>query len=188
MFSDQTIDPFAAQLGAGERILWRQTAPPLRLAASKLPGLGFALVWAGFSWTWTFLALSAIGPALFDGGANALDGAAILFVLIGGLFSIVGIVMMWGVIADLIDSWRTHYALTNKRLLIISGGRVTTYQGDAFDQIERTRDGTIRFAWGPTSRRHAGFTATLIGVADPVHLEDLIRTHFGPPRVASTPA
>jgi hypothetical protein len=169
MARDLVRDPIERALEPGERILWRQAAPPLRVAVSKLPGLFFMIVWAGFSWCWTGIVVGAMGPMILK---QQFPGFFILFPLaffgVGALFSWIGAVQLWTVVRGIADSWSTHYALTNKRLFIVEGGAVISYEADSFGTIARERGGhalTIGYA-------------RLVGIDDPVRVERLVRQHF----------
>jgi len=169
MARDLVRDPVERALEPGERLLWRQTAPPLRVAVTKLPALFFMIVWAGFSWCWTGIVVGAMGPMLLK---QQFPGFFILFPLaflgVGALFSWVGAVKLWDVARDIADSWSTHYALTHRRLFVVEGGAVTSYEAGSFDAIARDRTGhslTIGYA-------------RLVGVDDPARVERLVRQHF----------
>ncbi len=160
-------------LHEGERVLWRQTAPPLILLAWKLGALLLVslFAFAGLAVLTSSLQASAHATASSWGG-----GA------MGVLFIAIGLGLMSLVIFDIFASWTTQYALTNARVLVATPRLVQSYGAADFRQTERTGDadrGAIQFAWSGEGRR-AGFRQTLHGVADPERVERLIVATLAP--------
>ncbi len=160
-------DPIADELAPGERVLWRQRAKPGPLARSRLPAVFFMLVWAGFAWSWTSIVVFGMGALLF---AQGLTLPVLLFPLVflsvGALFSWIGAVNLWARICDLRDAWKTHYAVTNRRLIVASPDWVTSYEADTLGTVTRSRDDLMIGG------------AHLVGIDDPIGLERLVRQHF----------
>jgi hypothetical protein len=96
-------------LGPGEKLLWSgQPEAGLKLRGSDAFAIPFSLLWAGCAVFWEFAALTTNAPLFFR-----LWG--IPFVL-AGLYMVVG--------RFFTDAWvraRTAYAVTNQRILILSG-------------------------------------------------------------------
>jgi hypothetical protein len=175
MNRDPARDLVAPHLSPGERIVWRQAARPWPLALRRLPGLVFACVWAGFAWTWTAIALSAMAPALFGGDFSGVFTAIpIMFIVFGAFFSAIGAGIVWSALRDVAASWSTHYALTNQRVLIVDRGGAESFEAGAFAQMSRSA-AALHFAWGPMGRGGAGYSASLIGLDDPARVQALIR-------------
>lgn len=98
------------RLSPGERLLWMgQPQRGLRLSSSDLFVVPFSLLWCGFALFWEKNVLDSNAPLVFR-----LWG--IPFVLVG-LHFVVGR-FFW-------DAWRrsrTRYAVTDQRVIILSGG------------------------------------------------------------------
>jgi uncharacterized membrane protein YvlD (DUF360 family) len=181
-------DLVARHLLAGERLVWRQIAPPTAMLGQKLYGLLFSLLWAGFAWVWTSVVLLAMVPAVFKGGLSVFIGVPVIFVAFGLFLSCIGAGLVWSAARALAMSWRTEYALTDRRLIIVEGAEAQSYSAQAFVTMRRDGGdarGAIRFDWGPLGRAGVGFNAALEGVRDPARVEALIRTTLKPPRDSS---
>ncbi|BDG03542.1 hypothetical protein AMOR_25380 [Anaeromyxobacter oryzae] len=131
------------ELGGGEQLIW-SGAPVggLRLRSSDAVVVPFSLLWAGF--------------ALFWERAVLQDGAPLFFALWGVPFVLMGAYITVG--RFFFDAWRrsrTVYAVTNERVLILSGGfrkAVTSLRLDTLPGISlreaRSGIGTISFGGG----------------------------------------
>jgi hypothetical protein len=159
---DGARDPFAAHLAAGERIVWRQSPAPLTLLRHKLAALPAI----------AFFSLGAILPGIAGLG---LDGGGVQPVTLAfaAVFGAITVALFAAFVTDIVDGWRTHYALTDRRLIVATRGRVESHDARAFDRMERIGD-TLRFAWGPSGRRSAAFQHHLAGLADAARAEALI--------------
>lgn len=119
----QLLDP-------DEQILW--TGSPYRgllFRGSDIFLIPFSLVWGGFALFWTAtVILAAVGGFAVE-DAEISKAVLIPFLLVGVLFSIIGLFFIFGRFA--VDIWRrkrTDYAVTNKRAVIVDG-----FFGKSFD-------------------------------------------------------
>lgn len=105
---------FQQYLNAGERIVW--TGKPkggIRLQAFDLFLIPFSLVWCGFITFWILMALKT--------------GSPVFLILFSVPFVLVGAYLLFGrFIMEARQRALTAYALTEERLLIISGRRQKT--------------------------------------------------------------
>lgn len=107
-----------SELIAGESLLW--CGQPLRRIVfhqRDLFAIPFSLLWGGFAIFWEWGVTGHIGNSQHSHGAPAF------FVLWGIPFVLIGQYLIWG--RFLYTAWRkgrTFYAVTNKRVLVVSTG------------------------------------------------------------------
>ncbi len=115
-----------AELDAGERIAW-QGQPKARLWSAKgLLPLLVALVWLGIVST----------SFLTRGGPNHHSPPLFFFIP----FGLIGLVVAGQPLLQYFNSGRTHYLITNRRVLIITLGsskKVLSYYPDRLQSLER---------------------------------------------------
>ncbi len=103
------MSPIDRELAAGERVLWSgQPRQGIALRGSDALMIPFSLMWGGFAFFWEWSVLHSDAPPFF-----ALWGIP---------FVAIGIYIIFG--RFFVEAWqrsRTHYAVTNERVLIVEG-------------------------------------------------------------------
>ncbi len=133
------------ELTGSEQLIWTgQPVRGVRLRASDAFLVPFSLLWAGFAFFWEGMVLTK-------------GRAPLLFALWGIPFVLAGVYITVG--RFFFDAWRrsrTRYAVTNERVLIVSGGfrrTVTSLRLKTIPAISlreaRSGLGTISFGGGP---------------------------------------
>jgi Bacterial PH domain len=102
-------DDIRRELTPGEQVLWSERPRQgLILRSGDSFGIPFSVFWAGFVFYWMHSAMSM--------------GAPLPFLLFGSAFVMVGIYVTVGrFLVDAVRRGKTSYALTNERVLIVTG-------------------------------------------------------------------
>jgi hypothetical protein len=182
--------PMEALLSSGEKVLWTGQ-PPRNLLVLHMADLfivPFFIFWTGFACFWEAMAIGGF----LEGGMGA---AGICMPLFGLPFVAIGFFMLGGrFVGDVLVRRRTYYALTDRRVLIVTGLRgqnVTTLPLERIDSvgmnIHRNGTGTLTFTGGPDAAKFGSATiyARSTGnganapplfdhIADPKRVYDLI--------------
>jgi len=146
-----TVPPpeITAALDRGERVIWSgQPRRGFALRSSDALAIPFSLFWGGFAIFWEWSVTHAPNAPSF-------------MVLWGIPFVLVGLYLMIGrFFVDAGLRRRTFYALTNYRILIVSGllsRNVKSLPLSTLDQIDLSTgscgEGTIAFGRGPSGSR-----------------------------------
>jgi hypothetical protein len=153
----------------GEPLIW--WSPMRGRRTGKAASFVFFLLWTAFSLVWTALAF------LFTRGDSAADGFA-FFPLAGLPFILVGVIGLFTSIRG--ATGPAAYALTNQRLLVITGKKVEEYTAQHFRHMEIDGSGqraSLGFAHS-SIEQGAKPTVWLHNIDDPAAVESLIRKHL----------
>ncbi|MBO5867917.1 MAG: hypothetical protein J6Q54_03290 [Oscillospiraceae bacterium] len=154
-------------LRPGEQILWRGRPEKGNYLTSRdIILIPFSIFWCGFALFWEFSAMqSGIGFMSFFG---------LPFVAIG-LYMVFGRFLHAAYLRD-----KTQYVITNKKLIIKKGQRITIYTRNDLPpmtlQIHKNGNGTIEFTetlYGYGRRAHHSYFA-LVNLRDPIGAQEAI--------------
>ncbi len=173
-----TSDPVSHHLQRGERIVWRHQPAGRALFYNRLPALILVAAITAFFVT---IALNVIGaslPALPlqpDTWLILPAGVTLFFLVLLFFF----LSTFWNHLRALLDSWDTHYALTGRRFIVVSGRRVYHYDASYFRKMEplggEHGKQLLMFDWGVGRKNRAYYRDRLAGLPDAQKLERLIR-------------
>jgi len=110
-----------SELQSGESIYWTGTANPGRAALSALPASLFGIPFAGFAAFWISQALRGTA-AMSRGSHNSFASGFAIFPLFGVPFLLIGLGIVLAPLWAYLKGRSTVYAVTNQRVMIISGG------------------------------------------------------------------
>lgn len=161
------VEQFQEDLFKDERVLWTgQPETSVHLTRADVFLIPFSLLWGGFALFWEISVIAW--------------GAPLIFPFVGGLFVLMGLYMIFG--RFIYKYWKkkkTYYAVTNKRILILTKlwGRnfQTTYINSipAINKSIRSDGiGTIKFG-------NPSFMASMY--------ENTGMVFFGPPGIKDVP-
>jgi hypothetical protein len=167
------------EMEPGERLRWVGRPHPWALARERLAALTVTPVLLG------------LGTFVIHVGASQplpVDQAMLTMVIygFGGLALLLGLVVFSGPVLAFLLARRTVYAISDRRLLTISGERVNAYgPGDirAIMVTNERADGSADIVFGQDIRRYwirgARFAEVnrlgFFGIPDPDHVRELIR-------------
>ncbi len=110
-----------SELQAGESIYWTGTADPRRAAIAALPATFFGIPFAGFALFWISQAYHATN-AMSKSTNNSFAHGFQVFPIFGLPFLFVGLGILLAPLWAFLKSGNTVYAVTNQRIMIITGG------------------------------------------------------------------
>lgn len=122
------MDPNDAQMRAqselesGESLVWSGTADPRRAAMSAIPAALFGIPFAGFALFWMSQAFRATN-AMAGHSHNSFVSGFKVFPLFGIPFLLVGLAIVFAPLWAYITGAKTVYAVTNRRVMLISGSK-----------------------------------------------------------------
>jgi hypothetical protein len=111
-----------SELQPGENLYWTGTADPRRAAVSALPASLFGIPFAGFALFWINSALHATHGLTRSSNADAFVKSFSIFPVFGVPFLLVGLFMVLAPLWAFLKGRNTVYAVTDKRVMIITGG------------------------------------------------------------------
>ena len=188
----QTEQIAQSQLDSGERLLWSGAPSPGGVALGALPAALFGIPFAGFAVFWIWTAYSASRHV-----SHAITPFA-FFPLFGIPFLLVGLAIITSPLWAWLTALNTVYAVTDKRVMIITGLMMRTVQsygpadiGD-LTHVERADGrGSLIFGAGAWNVGTVGGYArvgsvnrlnriTLVGIPNVREVEHLIRENLMP--------
>jgi Bacterial PH domain len=110
-----------SELQSGESLYWTGTADPVRASLSALPAALFGIPFAGFAIFWITQAYHATSM-MSKSAHNSFASGFRVFPLFGLPFLLIGLGIVLAPVWALLKSGSTVYAVTNQRVMIISGG------------------------------------------------------------------
>jgi hypothetical protein len=109
-----------SELQSGESLCWTGTADPGRAALSALPASIFGIPFAGFALFWITQAFHA--TSAMSKSNNAFAKGFSVFPIFGVPFLLVGLGIILAPLWAFLKGGNTVYAVTNQRVMIITGG------------------------------------------------------------------
>src|ERR1700738_3876007 len=110
-----------SELQSGESLYWTGAADPARAALTALPASIFGIPFAGFSLFWITQAYHA-SSAMSKSSHDAFAKGFTVFPLFGLPFLLVGLGIILAPLWAFLSGRSTVYAVTNQRVMIITGG------------------------------------------------------------------
>lgn len=115
-----------------EKVLWTGMPDPKSSAISALPVLLFAIPWTLFSLFWEGAALAAV---ISSKGNKGLELFTIVFPLFGVPFVLIGFAMLLSPYFAYLKAKTAVYAVTDKRVMTIYGGKRKNVEADRWESI-----------------------------------------------------
>ncbi len=124
---------FRSELESDEKLLWvGRPAQGIKFRLSDIFLTPFSFIWGGFAFFWETTVLLGYFET-----RNEPDGMPIMFPLWGIPFCIIGLYLVFGrYIHDRIRRERTYYAITNKRVIIVSTMFKTSLNSYYLDKLD----------------------------------------------------
>src|SRR5258708_21485456 len=110
-----------SELQSGESIYWTGTADPRRAAIAALPAAFFGIPFAGFALFWISQAYHATSSMSKSTNNSFVHGFQV-FPLFGLPFLFIGLGIVLAPLWAFLRGGSTAYAITNQRIMIITGG------------------------------------------------------------------
>jgi hypothetical protein len=110
-----------SELQSGESLYWTGTANPQRAAIAALPAAIFGIPFAGFALFWITQAYHATS-AMSKSSSNAFTNGFRVFPIFGLPFLFIGLGIVLAPLWAFLKGGSTVYAVTNQRVMIITGG------------------------------------------------------------------
>ncbi|GAB4280724.1 MAG: hypothetical protein Kow0029_25480 [Candidatus Rifleibacteriota bacterium] len=123
------------ELYSGESVIWLGVPVPRLFKPETTVAFLFSIPWTAFSIFWICGASGFSFPDLGKGFHPFM-----LFPLFGLPFVLIGLGMMLSPVFSYLKDCKTLYAITNQRVITITGGRTTvvnTYEPDSIQQITK---------------------------------------------------
>ena len=114
-----------SELQPGESLYWTGAADPRRAALMALPASLFGIPFAGFALFWVSSAYHATS-AMSKSSNNSFTKGFAVFPLFGLPFLLIGLGVILAPLWAYLKGLSTVYAVTNQRVMIISGGNSRT--------------------------------------------------------------
>lgn len=108
-----------SELQAGESLCWTGVADPRRAALTAIPAALFGIPFAGFALFWINAAYR--GTHTLSKSGNAFTSPFSFFPLFGLPFLLIGLAIVLAPLWAYLKGRNTVYAVTNQRVMIISG-------------------------------------------------------------------
>jgi hypothetical protein len=162
-----TATELQSEMSSGEYLLWSgQPQQKVIFHSQDWFAVPFSLLWGGFAIFWEWGATGHWGNSA---NTKASPG---FFILWGIPFVVMGQYLIWG--RFLFTAWkktRTHYGVTNKRILVLNTGssrRLTdayfpnidsvslTLRADGIGTLEFSPEREAQFSWGFRQSRRGG--------------------------------
>lgn len=127
------MDPNDAQMRAqselqsGESLSWTGVADPGRAALGSLPAAIFGIPFAGFALFWMSMAFRAT-HAMNKSPHNAFTSGFSVFPIFGVPFLLIGLGITLMPLWAFLTAKRTVYAVTNRRVMLITGSKSRSVQ------------------------------------------------------------
>jgi len=110
-----------SELQSGESLYWTGIADPRRAAIATLPATLFGIPFAGFALFWITQAYHATS-AMSKSSNNSFAHGFQVFPIFGLPFLLVGLGIVLAPLWAFLKGGSTVYAITNQRIMIITGG------------------------------------------------------------------